>query len=53
MTITVYGVSIAFCEKWRIETHTQSHVLLELSKIGYSLESLYIMVLIDVSLLKV
>lgn len=53
MFITVYGVSIAFGEKWLTETHTQSHVLLKLSKIWCSLESLYIIVLIDATFLKV
>ena len=40
-------------KKWLTETHTQSHVLLELSKIWYSLESLYVIVLIDPSFSKV
>jgi hypothetical protein len=53
VSTTVYGVSTAFCEKWLPETHTQSHILFELSKVWYSLESLYIIVLIDASILKV
>ena len=53
MSIRIYGVSIAFGEKWLTETYTQSHVLLKLSKIWCSLESLYIIVLIDATFLKV